>query len=63
MELEKINQFISVLQNETRYIDSKVINEKDEKIKSKMLKQIVLINTISSKIYEFKTNLSHYRDK
>jgi hypothetical protein len=63
MDPEKINQFMSLLQNELRYIDSKVISEKDEKVKSKMLKQVVLINTLSSKIYEFKTNLSHYRDK
>jgi hypothetical protein len=63
MDLQMINDFVSVLQNELRYIDSKVISEKDVKVKSKMLKQVVLINTLSSKIYEFKTNLSHYRDK
>jgi hypothetical protein len=63
MDLQKINDFVSVLQNELCYINSKVINEKDDKIKSKMLKQVVLINTLSSKIFEFKTNASHYRGK
>ena len=63
MDLQKINDFVCLLQNESRYIDSKVITEKEDKIRSKMLKQIVLINTLSSKIFEFKNNASHYRDK
>jgi len=52
MDLQNINDFVSVLQNELCYINSIVIHENDEKIKSKMIKQVVLINTISSKIYE-----------
>jgi hypothetical protein len=63
MDISKINDFMNILQNEIQYINAKVINEKDQKIKSKMLKQVVLINQLSSKIFEFKTNGSHYRDK
>jgi len=54
---------MNILQNEIQYINAKVINEKDQKIKSKMLKQVVLINQLSSKIFELKANGSHYRDK
>jgi hypothetical protein len=63
MDISKINDFMNILQNEIQYINAKVINEKDQKIKSKMLKQVVLINQLSSKIFEFKTNGSLYRDK
>ena len=44
MDISKINDFMNILQNEIQYINAKVINEKDEKMKSKMLKQVVLIN-------------------
>jgi len=54
---------MNILQHEIQYINSKVINEKDQNLKRKMLKQVVLINSLSSKIFEFKTNGSHYRDK
>ena len=63
MDISKINDFMNILQNEIQYINAKVINEKDQKIKSKMLKQVVLINQLSSKIFELKANGSHYRDK
>jgi len=63
MDLQKINDFMNILQNEIQYINQQVIKEKDEKIKSKMLKQVILINQLSSKIFELKANGSHYRDK
>ena len=63
MDLQKINEFMNILQNEIQYINQQVIKEKDEKIKSKMLKQVILINQLSSKIFELKANGSHYRDK
>ena len=63
MDISKINDFMNILQHEIQYINSKVINEKDQNLKRKMLKQVVLINSLSSKIFEFKTNGSHYRDK
>ena len=31
MDLQKINDFMNILQNEIQYINAKVINEKDEK--------------------------------
>ena len=63
MDLQKINDFMNILQNEIQYINQQVIKEKDEKIKSKMIKQVLLINQLSSKIFELKANGSHYRDK
>ena len=63
MDLQKINDLMNILQNEIQYINQQVIKEKDEKIKSNMLKQVVLINQLSSKIFELKANGSHYRDK
>ena len=41
MDISKINDFMNILQNEIQYINAKVINEKDAKMKSKMLKQVV----------------------
>ncbi len=58
---QEIDNVIRVLQSEVQYISSKVSTENDEKVKSKMLKQLNVINGVLTRLIEIKNNAQYYR--
>jgi hypothetical protein len=58
---QDIDKVVQTLQSEVQHISCKLSTENDDKIKSKMLKQINMINSVIGKLLEIKTNMQYYR--
>jgi len=62
MEIDKIDQTITTLNQEIQFIQTRLMSEKEDKKRKTMMKQINTINQITFKLLDVKNNYKSYRE-